>query len=301
MSRFKLTGISNELLGSFEDITISDISGPYYLLRDGLQGIDELASSIADVGLLHPITVAIDSNHKFKIVSGNRRYSACKRLGWKRIPCHLIEVNDKTAYEIALIENIQRRTLSPIEEARAYRQYVEQAGWGGMSELSKQIGKSVSHISRRISLLELPNDVLMLISDSLMTVGSAEELSSVASKEKQSKLAKLIATKGLPITKIRELKKEQNYSNDDYFSYMSQYNHNLPQLYLDFAIKSFDRSIIALKLAKSKLLSLIEKKEAHWLLREILLQHKGSLDNQIDILIKQKIKYKKQWYWFERN
>lgn len=91
--------------------------------------IDELASSIRNNGLLNPIIVRMNKE-KFEIVAGNRRYLACKKLGWRNIMCHIVEVDDKDAYELYLTENIQRKSFDPIEEARAFKTYVVDYGWG---------------------------------------------------------------------------------------------------------------------------------------------------------------------------
>jgi ParB family transcriptional regulator, chromosome partitioning protein len=78
----------------------------------------------------------------------------------ERIACHIIEVDDKEAFEISLIENIQRKRISPIDEAKAFKLYISDFGWDGVSDLASKIGKSVSYTSKRISLLDLPKDVL---------------------------------------------------------------------------------------------------------------------------------------------
>ena len=72
----------------------------------------------------------------FEVVVGMRRYNACKCLGWKKSLCHIVELDDKEAFEFALTENIQRKTIDPLEEAHAFKAYVQDFGWGGISELS---------------------------------------------------------------------------------------------------------------------------------------------------------------------
>lgn len=105
---------------------------------------DELASSIKKIGLLQPILVrSIASN--FEIVAGNRRFRACKILGWKKIACHIIELDDRQTFEVSLVENIQRKMLSPLDEAIAFKAYVSDFGWGGVSDLASRIGKSASN------------------------------------------------------------------------------------------------------------------------------------------------------------
>ena len=122
---------SNELVGSVEDIAISDMVPPANSLRTSMNGIEQLAESIKKIGLLQPIVVRINSLGSFEVVAGNRRFKACKSLGWKKIPCHVVELDDKEAFEISLVENIHRKSLSPIEEAYAFKSYVKELGWGG--------------------------------------------------------------------------------------------------------------------------------------------------------------------------
>ena len=154
MSNSKTVGYSNVLINTLENIPIAEIIEPHYPLRSQLNNIAELESSITEIGLLHPIIVCVELE-RFRIITGYRRFTACKNLGWKSITCYVIEVKDqKTAFEIALVENLQRSTLSLMEEAHAYKTYVNGFGWGGISELSTKIGKSISYVSRRIRLLE---------------------------------------------------------------------------------------------------------------------------------------------------
>lgn len=98
-------------------------------------------SSIQQKGLLEPIVVR-PVEKAFEVVAGNRRFEACKKLGWRSIPCHVVELDDKEAFEVSILENVQRETLNPIEEGRAYRNYVDECGYGGESELARKIGKS---------------------------------------------------------------------------------------------------------------------------------------------------------------
>src|SRR5262245_21222213 len=106
-----------------DDIEINKITTSSLLqVRENLADISELATTINQKGLLQPLVVRTKADH-YEIICGNRRYQACKKLGWKKITCHVLEIGDKEAYEISLIENIQRKTLSPIEEARGFKAY----------------------------------------------------------------------------------------------------------------------------------------------------------------------------------
>ena len=285
MSNPRITGFSSELIGTLEDIQINEINEPQFQFRKRLESIGELKASIVEFGLLHPIVVTIEHD-KIRIVTGYRRYTACKKLGWRRIPCHIIDVKDqRTAYEIGLMENLQRSTLNPLEEGQAFKTYVNEIGWGGISELSKKIGKSTSYVSRRISLLELPIDIQNLISDSSVSVGCGEELGTIKNEIKKTALSNLIIKERPSIRKIRKLKLT---SEDELRHHYSMFSTP------DDSIKSFDKTIIILKMAAKKLAFVVEDFEDNdWLLKEIFMQHKSLLRNQIDILINQKKKYER--------
>jgi ParB family transcriptional regulator, chromosome partitioning protein len=134
------------LNGEIEDITMSSIVHPPNVLRSRSSGTKVLADSIDRIGLLHPVVVRITGEGSFEIVAGNRRYDACKKLGWRKILCHIVELDDKASFEVALVENIQRHTLDPIEEAFAFKKYVSEFGWGGVSDLAQKISKSPSKV-----------------------------------------------------------------------------------------------------------------------------------------------------------
>src|SRR5215204_2556877 len=162
-------------MGIIEDINLSQVRQSEHNYRDPSNDISELIKSISEKGLLQPILVRAKEGH-FEIIAGHRRYNACKNLGWRKIICHILEIGDKDAFEISLIENIQRRSLDALEEAEAFKEYVINFGWGGISDLAIKIGKSISYVDRRIRLLKLPIDVLHSTSNSLISTSIAEEL-----------------------------------------------------------------------------------------------------------------------------
>jgi ParB family transcriptional regulator, chromosome partitioning protein len=110
-------------------------------------------------------------------------------------------------------ENVQRKTLNPIDEALAYKSYVKDYGWGGESDLARKLGRSISYISKRISLLDLPSDVINTIINSTTNTSVAEELLYVADKCKQSELADLISTRNISLRKVRNVIKESKSEN----------------------------------------------------------------------------------------
>ncbi len=284
------------LPGLIEDLDLFRIEKPKRLLRPP-HNIEELADSIRKKGLLQPIIVRASPDNQeivFEIVAGTRRYLACKSLGWKKITCHIVEIDDRGAFEISLVENLQRNTLSPIEEAQAYKAYVTDFGWGGVSDLSARIGKSTSYITKRIKLLDLPQDVLQSIINSSISVSTAEELYAVNNLSKQSELSALISRRHLSLRKVRELVKDmdenassqwQHKEEDIFFLTTRHGNDPLAEIQ-----RIFDRSIITLKIASNRLARIIDQCDGSSIVYEMLMHHKSVLNQQIDLLIKEKKK-----------
>jgi ParB family chromosome partitioning protein len=285
---------SNELAGSVEDINLSEIVLPSSLLRSNLNGVEELAESIKNVGLLQPIIVRVNSSHCFEIVAGYRRFNACKKIGWRKITCHIVELDDKTAFEVSLIENVQRHTLNPIEEGLAFRNYVNKFGWGGVSDLAEKISKSPGYVSKRIRLVELPDSVIDLLSKCEISISAAEELLPISSRGEQTKIAIVIRNKKLPLRKVRQLVKNNGINADS--DSLSSSLENDPLYTKDRILKSIDKSIIALRIAVKKLGSIMEGVEEDWIFYGILLYQRNVLISQIDQLIKQKRKFKKPYF-----
>lgn len=277
--------------GIIEDIEIYRIIEPSFTLRLRHSELDQLASSIKQKGLLQPIVVR-SKEAKFEIVAGNRRYNACKMLRWRKITCHVVELDDKEAFEVSLTENVQRKTLNPLEEARAFKTYVSDFGWGGVSDLAIRLGKSASYITKRIRLLELPSDVLDSITESVIGTSIAEELCSVKEKSKQSELAEMISRRHLSLKETRELLKFDDDGDDDTqcTNTYSLYQTLGPD-HIQRAQRIIDKSILLLKVAMNRLGTLIESIEDDWIIHEILMQHNNILHVQIDLLIKEKRKY----------
>ncbi len=281
----KLFSNSLLILGIIEDVDIKIIKNSPFSHR--ASSINDLYESIKEKGLLQPIIVRPIANY-FEIVAGNRRFEACKMLGWKKIICHIIELNEKESFEIALIENIQRKNLDAIEEAQYFREYIVNRGWGGISELATKIGMSVSYVDRRVKLLDLPFDIVESISKSLISPTLAEELLPIKNKEEQSHLANLFIEKKMSSRKARDFIKKIRM-NTDYENYRAPVKNTL--LDIDRTTnKMFDKSITILRIASNKLATLIPTIEENWIVFEILMQHKFAIDNQIDLLIKQKKK-----------
>jgi ParB family chromosome partitioning protein len=279
----KLTFASGIMLGVIEEIGISKIRPSSNLIRPTRDSVSSLANSIKQKGLLQPIVVR-SVGEFFEIVAGNRRYHACKILGWRKIACHLVELTDKEAFEISIIENLQRKTLNPIDEARAFKAYVSDFGWGGVSELAETISRSASYVTKRIKLLDLPDDLFDSIVNSKMDTSKAEELCYLRDKSMQSELGRMIAERRLSLRNVRRLVKEM-----DEDSYLHKNIRRIDQID-NQTRRAFDKTIVALRIAMSTLGEIIVDIEENWIIHEILMQHKNMLHSQIDVLIKQKRK-----------
>lgn len=144
--------------GLIESIEISKIRVNIDQIRGEPGNLAGLSDSIKMNGLLQPIIVRIQEGD-YEIIAGHRRFLTCKNLGLRKVPCYVMDLSDKHAYEISLTENIERKTMNPIEKARAFARYVHDYGWGSISELAKNIGKSKEYVSKRMKLLSLSTEV----------------------------------------------------------------------------------------------------------------------------------------------
>ena len=165
---------------------------------------DALVNSIREHGLLQPILIR-PFGQRFEIVAGDRRFQACRSLRWRSMPCRIREFSDKQAYELQLTENIQRKSMDPIEEAEAFRRYVIDFGWGGVSELARKLGISEEYISHRIQLLKLPDEIKQQILSQRLNVSQAIELSNIPAQT-QSEIISHVIRNNLTVRQIREVK-----------------------------------------------------------------------------------------------
>jgi ParB family chromosome partitioning protein len=184
----------------------------YASLSQQQESIDELSRSIKKHGLLQPIIVR-PINRGFEIVAGHRRFQACKILRWKTIPAMVKDVSDKDAFEIQLVENIQRKTLDPMEEAQAFKLYVRDYGWGGITYLAETIMKSEQYVSSRIQLLKLPQNVIDKVKSGELKVSHAFELLSLEGKSLEN-MSDDIINKNMSVKEIRRHKHQLAFAKD---------------------------------------------------------------------------------------
>ena len=191
-----------------EQIEMKMIRPSQFSIRDKFQRNDcdfeTLINSIREHGLLQPILIR-PLEHGFEIVAGHRRFQACRTLRWRFIAAKIRELSDKQSYEIQLTENIQRKSMDPIEEAEAFRRYVIDFGWGGLSELARKIGKSEEYVSHHMQLLKLPDEIKQKIVSNSLKVSQAIEIVQLP-HDKRQKIASEVINNNLTVRQIRELK-----------------------------------------------------------------------------------------------
>ena len=158
--------------------------------------LEELKNSIKERGMIQPIIVrkSNDDKMKFEIIAGERRWLAAQRAGLHNVPVVITEADDLKSLEFAIVENVQRHDLNPLEEAQGYKKLIDEFSYD-QEKVSKYIGKSKSHISNSLRLLTLPDDVIKMIETQKITAGHAkilvglENASFVASKIIEKKLS----------------------------------------------------------------------------------------------------------------
>jgi ParB family chromosome partitioning protein len=165
--------------------------------------IAELMKSIEKDGLLQPILVRPEGSD-YEIVAGERRWQACKRLGFKTIAAKIVIANDVEAQEIALVENLQRDNLNAIEEARGYRRLIELKGCK-QKDVAEAVSKNQATISNALRLLSLPEEVQELMFDGLLTSGHGRAILAVPEEEGRIRLAKKIVDETLSVREAETL------------------------------------------------------------------------------------------------
>ena len=180
------------------ELLISDLIPNKYQPRKIFDedNLNDLTNSIKERGMIQPIIVrkSNDDKSKFEIIAGERRWLAAQRAGLHNIPVVITEADDLKSLEFALVENVQRDDLNPLEEAQGYKRLIDQFSYD-QEKVSKFIGKSRSHITNSLRILTLPNDVIKLVEDKKLTTGHAKILvgldnaSFVANKIVEKKLS----------------------------------------------------------------------------------------------------------------
>ena len=186
-------------------VSISDLSRNPYQPRQYFseEKLEELANSIKKNGIIQPIAVRPNKseNGKYEIVAGERRWLAAQRAGLHDIPVVILDLSDVESLEVAIVENIQRDDLNPIEEARGYKRLNEEFKYDHDS-ISKLMSKSQSHISNTLRLLTLPSDVIAMLEEGTLTSGQARPLIGIANA---SSIAEEVVAKNYSARKVEYL------------------------------------------------------------------------------------------------
>ena len=173
------------------------------------EALEQLADSIVENGLLQPILVREYGDGRYQIIAGERRFRASKLAGLTEIPAIVLDKDDRKAAQIALIENIQREDLNPLEEAMAYKSLAEEYDMT-QEELSIKVGKSRSAIANMIRLLDLPDEVLTLVASKELSAGHARTILGLKSKNNMILLAQRAIEQDLSVRVLEEEVKRMN-------------------------------------------------------------------------------------------
>jgi ParB family chromosome partitioning protein len=291
---------TSTVVGFLEELNIREIRPPRQSLRRSSGNLDELIASIDGRGLLQPIVVR-PTEEGFELVAGSRRLEACKRLRMGKIPCHIVDMNEKEAFETSLIENIQRQTLDPIEEAEALKRYVNEYGYGSVSELAAKIGMSQEYVSHRISLLDLPPDVLDKVSRRLLTPSHAAELRGLDA-EKQLNLADKIVQEHITSKQVRRIARRARAELEGGPSFLAPATISHMDKRKRAIDRTFSKCIAALKITMIRFDSAIEYVEEYdWAVMESLLENRRIIHQQIDNLMRLRRKTQRARVYLERN
>ena len=189
------------------NVKISELRSNPYQPRQVFkkEALQELADSIKEHGVFQPIIIK-KSIKGYEIIAGERRVKASQMAGLEEIPAIIRDFTDEEMMEIALLENLQRENLNPIEESRAYKKLIETLNIT-QEELAKKLGKSRSYITNMIGLQTLPDSIQDLISDNKMSMGHARVLSKLENENQQKELAEKIINDGMSVRDLENLTK----------------------------------------------------------------------------------------------
>ena len=196
-------------ISQLNTVSISDLSRNPYQPRQYFseEKLEELANSIKKNGVIQPIAVRPNKTEtgRYQIVAGERRWIAAQRAGLHEIPVRILELSDVESLEVAIVENIQRDDLNPIEEARGYKRLNEEFKYDH-ENISKLMSKSRSHVSNTLRLLTLPKDVIAMLEEGTLTSGQARPLIGISNA---SSIAEEIVSKNYSARKVEYLVKNK--------------------------------------------------------------------------------------------
>ena len=168
------------------------------------ESIGQLADSIRDQGVLQPLLVVPASGGRYRIIAGERRYRASRIAGLETVPCIVKDIDVIRQMEIALIENLQREDLNPMEAARGIQALMKQCGYT-QEKVSARLGKSRPAVANLLRLLSLPEEVTEMVRDGLISAGHARVLAGIRDPEEQIRLAHRAADEGMSVRRLEQL------------------------------------------------------------------------------------------------
>ena len=193
--------------GSLVELPLDRIRpNPYQPRRDvEPEALEELKASIRQAGLLQPVVVrpAPNGDDSYELIAGERRLRACKELGWERIPAVRRDADDRTLLTLALIENLQRDDLSPVDEARGYERLINEFSLS-QSDIADAVGRDRSTVANALRLLKLPEAVLQMLHESHLSVGHARALLGLADPRAVTNLAREVVAQGLSVREVED-------------------------------------------------------------------------------------------------
>ncbi len=200
--------IEKDLLavGTIGKVLLDDIeSNPYQPRTDfDDRALNELAASIKEQGVIQPVTLRRDDDGRLQLISGERRCKASRMAGLTDIPAYIIKATDRVMLEMAIVENIQRENLNPIETALGYKQLLEEFALT-QEMLSERLGKSRSSISNHLRLLNLPGEIQIGLRQDVITMGHAKALVAIEDTTIQLELYQDMVAQGLSVRDVEEI------------------------------------------------------------------------------------------------
>lgn len=205
----ELLGDALDDTGRVMDISIDEISpNPWQPRRDfDEESLNALASSIRENGLIQPVVVRKKKDGTYELAAGERRWRAAKIAGLTVIPAISKEYDDRSMAEMALVENLQRKDLNPVDEGMAYRKLMDEYGLT-QENISKKVGKSRPYVANMVRLLDLPEEVMDFLSKGQLTAGQARPLLGLESDAEKVQLARRIVKEGLSARKVEDIIRE---------------------------------------------------------------------------------------------
>ena len=176
--------------------------------------IGELSTSIREHGLLTPLLVRRMGSDYFQIIAGERRWRAAREAGLVEVPVRIIEADNQKAFELALVENLQREDLSPIEEARGYRSLMEEFGMT-QEDVSQRVGKSRSAVANSLRLLSLPAELTELVLRGELAAGSARALLALSDSDSMRTAAQMAVDGGMSVRDVEALVRRLNRKSQE--------------------------------------------------------------------------------------